>query len=249
MPSLHGKVALVTGATSGIGRATAVRLAADGARVFAVGRRQDALSSLEAEIGPAVTGVRADVSKLAELDKVYEAIVQNGKGLDVLVANAGGGAFATLEDLTPEEFDRTFATNVRGTVFTVQKSLGHLNNGASVIVVGSTTASRATPAFGAYSASKSAVQQFARVWAVELASRDVRVNTIVPGPTHTPGLVGLASDAAEAAVLLAAEAARVPLGRIAQPAEIAAAIAFLASDEASFITGGELYADGGEARG
>jgi NAD(P)-dependent dehydrogenase (short-subunit alcohol dehydrogenase family) len=165
-----------------------------------------------------------------------------------VVANAGGGTFATLEDLRPQEFDETFGTNVRGTVFTVQKSLAHLNPGASVIVTGSTSASRATGAFGVYSASKAALQQFARVWAAELAGRGIRVNTVVPGPTETPGLAGLAADAAEAERLLAHEASRVPLGRLGQPDEVASAVLFLASEQASFVTGGELFVDGGEAR-
>jgi NAD(P)-dependent dehydrogenase (short-subunit alcohol dehydrogenase family) len=248
MGRLESKTALVTGATSGIGRAIAARFVQEGARVFATGRRQDALDALAAELGPAVTALRADASNLADLDALYGTIEAAGSRLDIVVANAGGGTFATLEDLTPDSFDETFGSNVRGTVFTVKKALPLLNDGGSIVVTGSTSASHATSAFGVYSASKAAIAQFVRVWAMELADRRIRVNTLVPGPTETPGLAGLAATPAESQRLLAEEAARVPLRRLGQPSEIAAGALFLASDEASFVTGSELFLDGGESR-
>jgi len=248
MGRLDSKTALVTGASSGIGRAIAARFVEEGARVFATGRRQDALDELAAELGSAVTAIRADASNLAELDNLYEAIESAGSRLDIVVANAGGGTFATLEDLTPDSFDETFGSNVRGTVFTVKKALRLLNDGGSIIVTGSTSASHAISAFGVYSASKAAIAQFVRVWAMELADRRIRVNTLVPGPTETPGLAGLAATPAESQRLLAGEAARVPLRRLGQPSEIAAGALFLASDDASFVTGSELFLDGGQSR-
>ncbi|MGY4647371.1 SDR family NAD(P)-dependent oxidoreductase [Mycobacterium sp. URHB0021] len=248
MGRLESKTALVTGASSGIGRAIAARFVEEGARVFATGRRQDALDELAAELGSAVTAIRADASNLAELDTLYEAIESAGSRLDIVVANAGGGTFATLENLTPDSFDETFGSNVRGTVFTVKKALPLLNDGGSIIVTGSTSASHAISAFGVYSASKAAIAQFVRVWAMELADRRIRVNTLVPGPTETPGLAGLAATPAESQRLLAGEAARVPLRRLGQPSEIAAGALFLASDDASFVTGSELFLDGGESR-
>lgn len=248
MGRLESKTALVTGASSGIGRAIAARFVEEGARVFATGRRQDALDELAAELGSAVTAIRADASNLAELDNLYEAIESAGSRLDIVVANAGGGTFATLEDLTPDSFDETFGSNVRGTVFTVKKALRLLNDGGSIIVTGSTSASHAISAFGVYSASKAAIAQFVRGWAMELADRRIRVNTLVPGPTETPGLAGLAATPAESQRLLAGEAARVPLRRLGQPSEIAAGALFLASDDASFVTGSELFLDGGQSR-
>jgi NAD(P)-dependent dehydrogenase (short-subunit alcohol dehydrogenase family) len=248
MTQLESKTALVTGGTSGIGRAIATRLAGEGAYVFVTGRQQPQLDALVGELGDKVTGIRGDVSSLDDLDRVYAAIAERGDGLDIVVANAGGGTFAPLAELKPEDFDHTFGINVRGTVFTVQKALPLLNPEASVVITGSTSASRATAAFGVYSASKAAIRQFSRVWAIELAERGVRVNTITPGPTETPGLAGLATDPAEARALLDAEARRVPLGRLGQPAEIADAVLFLASPQAKFITGTELFVDGGESQ-
>lgn len=183
-----------------------------------------------AEFGDAVTAVRNDVSDLDGLDQLFSVIAARGQGLDIVVANAGGGTFTTLETLTPAGFDETFNSNVRGTVFTVQKALPLLNRGASIAVTGSTSTARAAQAFGVYSASKAALRQFVRVWAVELADREIRVNNIIPGPTETPGLKGLASDPAAAQQLLADEAARVPLGRLGRPTEGAEGVLFLVSD-------------------
>ena len=246
MGQLDGKTALVTGATSGIGRATAQRFVDEGAFVFVTGRRQDALDATVAQLGPNARGVRGDVAQLDDLDRVFTAIAAHGSGLDILFANAGGGSFATLEDITPDHFDATFSTNARGTLFTVQKALPLLNRGASIVLAGSTSATSGVPAFGVYGASKAAIRAFARTWAVELADRGVRVNTVVPGPTETDGLRGLAPDAASADALVEQLGSALPIGRPAQPAEIAAAVLFLASDESSFMTGSELFVDGGE---
>ena len=248
MTQTTAKTALVTGGTSGIGRAITTRLAEEGVHVFVTGRRQAQLDALVDELGDTVTAIRADISNLDDLDRVYAAVEERGAGLDIVVANAGGGAFATLAELKPEDFDRTFAINVRGTVFTVQKALPLLNPDASVVITGSTVAARASAAFGVYSASKAAVRQFSRVWAIELAQRGVRVNTVTPGPTETPGLAGLAADPDQARALLDNEARRVPLGRLGQPTEIADAVLFLASPQAKFITGTELFVDGGESQ-
>ncbi len=244
MGQLDGKTALVTGGTSGIGLATAQRLAAEGAHVFLTGRRQDVLDEATASIGEAATGVRSDVSRPEELDAVAAAIQERGRGLDVVVANAGGGNFAALGDITVENFNDTFSTNVGGTLFTVQKMLPLLNPGASIVLTGSTAAYNGTPAFSLYAASKAAIRSFGRTWAAELADRGIRVNTVVPGPVETPGLKGLAPAGSEQE-LLDAEAAKVPMRRLGHPSEIAAAVLFLASEESSFMTGAELFVDGG----
>jgi NAD(P)-dependent dehydrogenase (short-subunit alcohol dehydrogenase family) len=246
MGLLTGKVALVTGATSGIGRATARRFVDEGAFVFVTGRRSTELDETVTALGSNARGVRGDVARPEDLDELYDRIGDHGRGLDVLFANAGGGAFATLDEITPEQFDETFSINVRGTVFTVQKALPLLNSGASVILAGSTAATSATPAFGVYAASKAAIRSFGRTWATELADRRIRVNVIVPGPTDTDGLRGLAPDAAQADGLVRQLATGVPMGRVAHPDEIASAVLFLASDQSSFVTGSELFADGGE---
>jgi NAD(P)-dependent dehydrogenase (short-subunit alcohol dehydrogenase family) len=247
MTQLSGKTALVTGATSGIGLATAQRLATDGAHVFVTGRTQDRVDTAVAAIGDGATGVAGDVTQIADLDRLAEAIGQRGQGLDIIFANAGGGEFAVLEEETPEHLADTFNRNVGGTVFTVQKMLPLLNEGASVILAGSTSATAGIPAFGAYAASKAAIRSLGRTWAVELADRKIRVNTVVPGPVETPGLKGLAPSGQEQA-LLDGEAAKVPMGRIGRPSEIASAVAFLASDQSSFMTGAEMFVDGGSAQ-
>ncbi|MEU4336536.1 SDR family oxidoreductase [Micromonospora lupini] len=246
MGQLDGKTALVTGGTTGIGLATARRFAAEGAYVFVTGRRKGPLDEAVASIGANVTGIASDVSKLDDLDRVMQAIEARGAGLDVLFANAGGGEFSPLDSITVEHVASTFDTNVYGTIFTVQKALPLLNEGASIVLTGSTAASNGTPAFSVYAASKAAIRSFGRTWAAELVGRKIRVNTLVPGPTETPGLAGLASSPEEAPGLLKGIASTVPMGRMAHPDEIANAALFLASDQSSFMTGSELFADGGE---
>jgi NAD(P)-dependent dehydrogenase (short-subunit alcohol dehydrogenase family) len=244
MGQLNGKTALVTGGNSGIGLAAAQRLAAEGAHVFLTGRNQDTIDAAVASIGAGATGVRADVSSLEDLTAVAEVIVAEGRGLDVVFANAGGGEFALLGDITVEHFTNTFMTNVGGTLFTVQSMLPLLNRGASIVLTGSTAAYNGTPAFSVYAATKAAIRSFGRTWAAELVDRNIRVNTVVPGPVETPGLKGLAPGGQEQK-LLDGEAAKVPMGRLGRPEEIAAAVLFLASDQSSFMTGTELFVDGG----
>lgn len=245
MGQLDGRTALITGGTSGIGLATAQCFAAEGAHVVITGRRQAPLDEAVAAIGSAATGVRGDVADAADLDRVVAAVAERGAGLDVLFANAGGGGFAPLGEITEEQYADTFGRNVAGTLFTVQKTLALLNPGASIILSGSTSATNGTRAFSVYAASKAAVRSFGRTWAAELADRGIRVNTLVPGPTLTPGLVGLAPDAAAADRMLGGMARGVPLGRLGEPREIARAALFLASDDSGFMTGAELFVDGG----
>ena len=244
MGQLTGKTALVTGGTSGIGLATAQRLAAEGAHVFLTGRRQDGVDDAVASIGTSATGVRGDITKPADLDSLAAAIAARGGGLDVLFANAGGGEFASLADETPEHLADTFNRNVGGTVFTVQKMLPLLNDGASIVLAGSTAASAGVPSFGAYAASKAAIRSFGRTWAAELVDRKIRVNTVIPGPVQTPGLAELA-PAGQQQALLDGQAASVPMRRLGTPDEIASAVLFLASEQSSFMTGAELFVDGG----
>jgi NAD(P)-dependent dehydrogenase (short-subunit alcohol dehydrogenase family) len=248
MTELDGKVALVTGGTSGIGLAAATLFAAEGARVFITGRRGAELDAAAETIG--ATAIRADVADLDDLDTIAAHIADSTGRLDVLFANAGGGdMLAPITVLPPESFDYIFGINVRGTVFTVQKMLPLMPDGSSIVVTGSSSASRGNPGFGTYSASKAAIRQYARVWAAELAPRRIRVNVLVPGPTDTPGLRGIAGDdQTQVAALLAQMAATTALRRVADPAEIAQAALFLASDRSSFMTGSELFADGGEVQ-
>jgi NAD(P)-dependent dehydrogenase (short-subunit alcohol dehydrogenase family) len=245
---LAGKTALVTGASTGIGLATARRFVAEGARVYITGRREAELDAAAQALGQNAIPIRSDISDPKDLDRLFELVAGGGNGLDVVFANAGGGELATLDDITPESFDRTFGINVKGTVFTVQKALPVLNAGATIVVTGSTSAHRGIPGFGAYSASKAALRQFVRVWAAELAPRGVRVNTIVPGPTDTPGLRGIAPDEASVGSLLQQQASETTLGRVGDPDEIAAAVLFLATSQSSFVTGSELFVDGGEVQ-
>jgi len=249
---LNGKIALVTGATSGIGLAAAKRFADEGAFVYLTGRRQSELDAAVAAIaaaGGAATGVRADSSNLADLDRLYAQIQAEKGRLDVLYANAGGGGMLPLGAITEEQYGDTFDRNVKGVLFTVQKALPLLGNGASVILAGSTAGSTGTAAFSVYSASKAAVRSFARSWILDLKERGIRVNTLSPGPIRTPGLVELAGpDAAQQQGLVDYLAAQVPLGRVGDPDEIAKAAVFLASDDSSFVNGVELFADGGMAQ-
>ncbi|MBF7981342.1 MULTISPECIES: glucose 1-dehydrogenase [Rahnella] len=244
---LNGKIALVTGGTSGIGLGTAKELAEQGAQVFITGRRQAELDAAVAEIGAAATGIRADASVLADLDAVYAQIAKTAGRLDILFANAGGGDMQPLGGITEEHFDRIFGTNVRGVLFTVQKALPLLTDGASIILTGSTTSVLGTASFSVYSASKAAVRNFARSWALDLKDRGIRVNVVSPGPIRTPGLGDLVPEEHRQG-LFDALAAQVPLGRLGEPKEIGKTVAFLASDAASFINGVELFVDGGMAQ-
>jgi NAD(P)-dependent dehydrogenase (short-subunit alcohol dehydrogenase family) len=246
---LEGKIAVVTGGSTGIGLATAKCFAAEGAQVFVTGRRAAELADAIAAIGRNATGIQADSSNLADLDDLYERVRSEAGRIDVLFANAGGGSMLPLGSITEEQYEDTFNRNVKGTLFTVQKALPLLADGASVILTGSTAASSGTPAFSVYAASKAAIRAFARNWILDLQSRSIRINVLSPGPTRTPGLVGLAgSDAAQQQGLLDHMATQVPLGRVGEPDEVAKAALFLASDLASFITGSELFVDGGAAQ-
>ncbi|WP_372774693.1 SDR family oxidoreductase [Pantoea sp. WEP] len=244
---LQDKIALVTGGTSGIGLATAQELAAQGARVFITGRRQAELDAAVASIGATATGIRADAAQLSDLDTVYAQIARQAGRLDILFANAGGGDMLPLGAITEEHFDRIFSTNVRGVLFTVQKALPLLSDKASVIVTGSTAAIQGTPGFSVYSASKAAVRNFARSWALDVKDRGIRINVVSPGPVQTPGLGGLVPEDQRQG-LFDALAAQVPLGRLGEPREIGKVVAFLASDAASFINAAELFVDGGMAQ-
>lgn len=244
---LNGKIALVTGGSTGIGLAAAKELAEQGARVFITGRRQAELDAAVADIGPAATAIRADASVLSDLDDVYAKIAATAGKLDILFANAGGGDMLPLGAITEEHFDRIFNTNVRGVLFTVQKALPLLVDGASIILTSSITSVTGTPAFSVYSASKAAVRNFARSWALDLKDRGIRVNVVSPGPIRTPGLGGLVPEEARQG-LYDALASQVPLGRLGEPEEIGKAVVFLASSSASYINGIELFIDGGMAQ-
>ncbi|MFD5541451.1 SDR family NAD(P)-dependent oxidoreductase [Streptomyces sp. NPDC127079] len=247
MGQLDGKTALVTGATSGIGLAAARRLAAAGAHVFLTGRRQEALDDAAASIGERATAVRADVADLGDLDRLFAAVAEAG-GLDIVFANAGGGAFAALPDVTWEHYAETFNTNVGGTLFTVQKALPLLRPGSSIIVTSSNIDVKGAASFGVYAASKAALRSLTRSWAAELATQGIRVNSIAPGPVETPGLSGLAGDPESAERLLENLAAGVPMHRLGRPEEIAETVLFLASDASSYMTGAEIYVDGGASQ-
>ncbi|MTD53053.1 SDR family oxidoreductase [Amycolatopsis pithecellobii] len=220
---------------------------AEGAYVFITGRRQAELDAAVRELGPNGEGIRTDSSDLADLDALYRTIQQRKARIDVLVANAGGGVAGPLAEVTEEAFDKTFDTNVKGVLFTVQNALPLLTEDASVILTGSTTSLRPGPGLGVYSATKAAIRNLARSWIIELGASGVRVNVLSPGPTNTPGLLGLAPAGQEQA-LLDAQAAEVPLDRVADPAEIANAAIFLATDQSSFVNGVEFFVDGGQAQ-
>jgi NAD(P)-dependent dehydrogenase (short-subunit alcohol dehydrogenase family) len=245
---LEGKIAIVTGGTSGIGLATAKLFASEGATVYITGRRQAELEAAVAQIGNA-TGVQVDSSKVEQLNAFYERVKAEQGRIDVLFANAGGGSMLALGEITEAHYYDTFDRNVKGTLFTVQQALPLLAKNASVILTGSTAASTGTPAFSVYAASKAAIRSFARNWILDLKDRNVRVNTLSPGATRTPGLVDLAGpDAAQQQGLLDYLASQIPLGRVGEPEEIAKAALFLASSDSSFVNGSELFADGGQAQ-
>lgn len=248
MGKLAGKIVVITGANSGIGLASAKRFAAEGARVFMTGRRASELKQAVAEVGHNAIGIPGDISKMEDLDALFAEVKHEAGHIDVLFANAGGGDFASLVKVTEEHYQRIFDINVKGTLFTVQKALPLLKEGASVILTGSTSATTGVPEFSVYSASKAAVRNFARGWIMELAPRRIRVNILVPGATSTPGWHGLTPDEKFNREMIRAVESTTPLGRLADPAEVAAAALFLASDDSSFVNGSELFVDGGSAQ-
>ncbi|MDF2639210.1 MAG: glucose 1-dehydrogenase [Novosphingobium lindaniclasticum] len=248
MDKFDNKVVVVTGGTSGIGLATAKAFADEGASVFITGRRQEALDAAVRTIGGRITGVRGDMSILADIDRLYDAVQQQHGQIDVLFANAGGGAFAPLGTISEEHYQQTFDTNVKGVLFTVQKALPLLKDGASIILTASTTSVSGTPALSVYSATKAAVRNFARNWILDLKDRRIRVNAVSPGVTDTAGLNDLFGGGEQAKDTKDYLAGLIPAGRVGQPEEIAKAVLFLASDEASFINGIELFVDGGQVQ-
>jgi NAD(P)-dependent dehydrogenase (short-subunit alcohol dehydrogenase family) len=243
---LEGKVAVITGGNSGMGLATAKRFVAEGAHVVITGRRQQELDAAVAEIGRNVTAVRGDVSNLADLDRLYDAVKQKHGKVDIVFANAGIGDFAPIGQITEDHFDRLFGVNVKGLLFTIQKALPLMPDGGAVILNTSIASIRGMEAFSVYSATKAAVRSFARGWANDLKGRKIRVNVVSPGPIDTPILDGLGKTKADQ--MKAAFAQQVPLGRMGTSDEIAAVALFLASDDSSFVNGIELFVDGGMAQ-
>lgn len=247
MTKLAGKVAVITGGNSGIGLATAKLFVAEGAYVFITGRRQNELDAAVKEIGKNVTGVQGDVANLADLDRLYETVKREKGQLDIVVANAGGGDLVPLGEITEAQFDKTFGINVKGTLFTVQKALPLLRDGGSVILTTSIVGTKGMPSFSVYSATKAAIRSFARTWTADLKPRQIRVNALAPGPIATPGLENLV-PAEQLDGLRASLVATVPLGRLGTSEEVAKGALFLASDDSSFVTGIELFVDGGSAQ-
>jgi NAD(P)-dependent dehydrogenase (short-subunit alcohol dehydrogenase family) len=241
MGKLQGKVAVITGGTAGIGLATAKLFVAEGAYVFITGRRQKQLDDAVKAIGGTVSGVQGDVAELADLDRLYETVKAKGR-IDIVFANAGLGEFASLEDVTEEHFDKIFNINVKAAFFTVQKALPLLNDGASIILTGSAASVKGIPAFSVYGASKAAIRNFVRGWTVELKNHRIRSNILSPGPIETALMAAQPPDA------IAKLASTIPMGRMGEPDEVAKAALFLASDDSSFVTGIELFVDGGKAQ-
>jgi NAD(P)-dependent dehydrogenase (short-subunit alcohol dehydrogenase family) len=245
---LDGKIALITGGNSGIGLATAKRFVAEGAYVFVTGRRKAELEAAVKEIGENAEGVASDVSNLADLDVLFARIKEQKGRLDVLFANAGIAKYATLGQITEDLYDAIFNINVKGLLFTVQKALPLLPDGASIILNASIVASKGLSSNSVYSATKAAVRSFARTWTTDLKSRGIRVNAISPGTIDTPGLNNLLASGEAGQERKKMISTAIPLGRLGKPDEIAAAVVFLASDDASYITGTELFIDGGFAQ-
>ena len=242
MGRLQGKVAVITGGTEGIGLATAQLFVKEGAYVFITGRRSKELDEAVKAIGTNVSGVQGDVAQLADLDRLYETVSNVKARIDIVFANAGVGEFVPFGAVTEEHFDKLFNINVKGTLFTVQKALPLLNDGGSIILTGSVAGSKGTPAFGVYGATKAAVRNFVRAWTVELKDRHIRSNVLSPGPTDTP-IIGQQPEDAIARIV-----STIPMGRMGEADEIAKAALFLASDDSSFVTGIELFVDGGRAQ-
>jgi NAD(P)-dependent dehydrogenase (short-subunit alcohol dehydrogenase family) len=239
---LQGKVAVITGGTTGIGFAAAKLFVEEGAYVVITGRRQKKLDEAVKAIGDNVTGVQGDVSKPADLDRLYETIKAKDKKIDIVFANAGVAEFAPLGSITEEHFDKLFNINVKGTLFTVQKILPLMNDGGSIILTGSVASTKGTSAFWVYGATKAAIRNFVRAWSVELKDRRIRSNVLSPGPTETPAIGQQPADA------IARIVSTIPMGRMGSSEEIAKAALFLASDDSSFVTGIELFVDGGRGQ-
>ncbi len=252
MKKLDGKIAVITGGNSGIGLATAQRFVAEGAYVFITGRRQGELDSAVRQIGKNVTGVQGNVSNLADLDRLYAAVKDQKGRIDILFANAGVGEFSTMVTITEEHFDKTFGINVKGLLFTVQKALPLFQDGGSIILTASTAASKGVEGFSVYNATKAAIRSFARTWTVELKQRKIRINAISPGPIDTSAsrlsLSGLVQSVQQTEQLKKNLVSTVPLGRMGSPDEVAKVASFLASDDSSYVTGIELFVDGGAAQ-
>ena len=248
MGKLEGKIALVTGANSGIGLATAKRFVTEGAYVYITGRRDAELARAAAAIARNVTAVPGDVSKAADLDRLFAQIQREKGRLDIVFANAGVAKFAPLGTISEEFYDSIFDVNVKGLLFTVQKALPLMPEGGSIIVNASVVASKGLPANSVYSATKAAVRSFARTWTTDLKSRRIRVNAVSPGSIDTPGLNDLLASSEVGEQRRKAITSAVPLGRFGTPDEIAKVVVFLASDDASYVTGAELFVDGGFAQ-
>ena len=248
MNKLEGKIALVTGGNSGIGLATAKQFVNEGAYVFITGRRDAELTAAVKEIGSNVTGVQGDVSNLGDLDRLFAQIKREKGKLDIVFANAGVAKYAPFGKITEEHYDSIFNINVKGLLFTVQKALPLLPDGASIILNASIVASKGLPANSVYSATKAAIRSFARTWTTDLKDRRIRVNAVSPGPIDTPGLSNLLASSETGQQRLTMISDSVPLGRLGTPDEIAKAVVFLASDDSSYVTGTELFVDGGMAQ-
>ncbi|WP_193183738.1 SDR family NAD(P)-dependent oxidoreductase [Nisaea sediminum] len=245
MSKFQNQVVVITGGTSGIGLGTAKAFAAEGAAVYITGRRQETLDTAVQAIGGNVTGVRGDMANLADLDRLYDTVQQKHAQIDVLFVNAGGGEFAPLGAITEDHYQRTFDTNVKGVLFTVQKALPVLRDGASIILTSSTTGTAGTANFSVYSASKAAVRNFARSWILDLKDRGIRVNVVSPGLTETAGLTDLFGGGEQAAGIKEHVIGAIPSSRIGQPEDVANAVLFLASRDSGFVNGIELFVDGG----
>jgi len=248
MGKLEGRIALITGGNSGIGLATAKKFVDEGAYVFITGRRDPELAAAVKEIGRNVTGVQGDVSKLGDLDRLFAQIKQEKGKLDIVFANAGVAKYARLGEITEDRYDSIFSTNVKGLLFTVQKALPLMPDGSSIILNASIVASKGLPANSVYSATKAAVRSFARTWTTDLKDRRIRVNAVSPGSTETPGLKELLASSQVGEERLKMLSTLIPLGRLGAPDEVAKAVVFLASDDSSYITGTELFVDGGFAQ-
>jgi len=242
MGRVQGKVAVITGGTEGIGLAAAQLFVKEGAYVFITGRRQKELDDAVTAIGRNVTGVQGDVAKLADLDRLYETVSKVKGRIDIIFANAGVGEFVSFGKVSEEHFDKLFNINVKGALFTVQKGLPLLNDGGSIILTGSVAGVKGTAGFGVYAASKAAIRSFVRTWTTDLKDRHIRSNVVSPGPINTPLVSRQSAD------VIARMVSTVPMGRIGEPDEVAKAALYLASDDSSFVTGIELFVDGGRAQ-